>query len=91
MTYATLDDLTVQTIEHGRKTVEIPEELTILDTDGAEDGAAVGLINYPRFPESCEKIKEVALDLAKSLKTELKQRRLSVVFSDETIMLEEDE
>lgn len=61
---------------------------TFVYVDGSEDGAIVGLINYPRFPSTPEKIKETAIDLAKILKEELGQYRVSIVCTDETIMLE---
>lgn len=56
---------------------------------GSERGIIVGLINYPRFPESPEQIKERALSLAVKLKDGLKQNRVSVMFPDETVMLGE--
>jgi hypothetical protein len=56
-------------------------------TDGSEDGVAVGLINYPRFPSTPAAIKAHALELARRLKEALGQRRVSVVFPDETVML----
>jgi hypothetical protein len=57
-------------------------------TDGSEPGVEVGIINYPRFPKEFEEIKRLALDLAKQLKKHFLQKRVSVVFTDETIMLE---
>jgi hypothetical protein len=57
-------------------------------TDGMEAGHAIGLINYPRFPSEPEDIKQKALALAKILKKKAGQERVSVVFSDETIMLD---
>ena len=56
--------------------------------DGYENGAIVGIINYPRFPLEVPEIKNRTLKLAKLLMKEMKQYRVSVVFSDETIMLE---
>jgi hypothetical protein len=56
-------------------------------TDGGEDGCAVGLINYPRFPSTREQIKERALVLAERLRVEFVQKRVSVVFTDETVTL----
>lgn len=56
-------------------------------TNGAEDGIAIGLINYPRFPSFPEAIKQRALDLAGRLKAAMKQHRVSVVFPGETVML----
>ena len=59
-----------------------------LDLAGWEDGAVVGLINYPRSATPCDKIKEHAFALASLLKNKFNQKRLSIVFSDETWMLE---
>ncbi len=58
---------------------------------GDELGVVVGLINYPRFPTSPEIIREIATELAKSLKSKFCQKRVSIVCSDQTIMLEEHE
>lgn len=55
--------------------------------DGNEDGVKVGLINYPRFPRKPIEIKNIALFLANELKEHFKQERVSIVFTDETIML----
>ena len=60
-------------------------------TNGNETGVVVGLINYPRFPSSPEEIQAKALDLARILKKELCQHRVTVMFPDKTIMLGEDE
>lgn len=59
--------------------------------DGGEPGVIIGLINYPRFPTTIEDIKEKALAIAKGLMELCQQERVSVVFSDETIMLEKQE
>jgi len=56
---------------------------------GEEDGAIVGIIQYPRFPISHKLLKERTIELAEILRVELGQFRVSVVFPDETIMLEE--
>lgn len=56
--------------------------------NGSEPGIAVGLINYPRFPESPEIIKKKALRIAEDLMYTYEQMKVSVVFPDETIMLE---
>lgn len=55
---------------------------------GKEPGIIVGLINYPRFPTSTAGIKLHALSLGKQLLEVMKQERLSIVFPEETIMLE---
>jgi len=59
-------------------------------TDGQEDGVKVGLINYPRFPKEVEDIKEDAIKLARTLKEAFGQKRVSIVFTDETIMIGEE-
>jgi hypothetical protein len=55
--------------------------------DGYEDGFAIGFINYPRFPTSPDAIKQSALRFAEALVVEFRQRRVSVVLPDETVMI----
>lgn len=57
-------------------------------TGGDEPGLIVGLINYPRFPSTQEDIRGKALALARRLKEYCKQQRVSIVFPDETVVLE---
>jgi hypothetical protein len=57
--------------------------------NGWEDGVKVGLINYPRFPRKPIEIKNIALEIASELKSHFRQERVSIVFTDETIMLGE--
>lgn len=57
-------------------------------SNGNEPGVIIGLINYPRFPKSVNEIKDTALTIGNNLLKLCKQERLSIVFSDETIMLE---
>ncbi len=59
--------------------------------DGNEPGVIVGLINYPRFPKPIDEIKNAAITIAKGLMELCHQERLSIVCSDETIMLEKDD
>lgn len=59
--------------------------------DGREPGVIIGLINYPRFPRSEEDIKAIAIGMTKGLMESFHQERISIVFSNETIMLERDE
>lgn len=56
-------------------------------TGGNEPGAIVGLINYPRFPKEESEIKETAIELATILKEKLSQNRVTIVCTDETIMI----
>lgn len=60
-------------------------------SNGNEPGVIVGIINYPRFPTTPLFIKERALILAKLLQKEAKQHKVSVVFPDETIMIESED
>ena len=57
-------------------------------TGGWEDGAIVGIIQYPRFPDTISNLKEKTLKLAQELKHDLVQLRVSVVFPDVTFLLE---
>jgi hypothetical protein len=59
--------------------------------DGREPGIIIGLINYPRFIKPIEEIKENAMNIGKGLMKLLGQERVSIVFSDETIMLEKED
>lgn len=54
---------------------------------GHEPGAAVGIVNYPRFPSDEAELRRRALELAERLRVRLGQIRVSVVFADGTVML----
>ena len=58
--------------------------------DGGEPGVIVGLINYPRFSRPIADIKNIAITIAEGLMDLCHQERVSIVCSDETIMLEKD-
>jgi hypothetical protein len=62
-------------------------ETRFIYTDGREPGVAVGLINYPRFPAEPVTIRSHALALAVRLQMALGQKRVTVVFPDDTVML----
>ena len=57
-------------------------------TNGNEPGAAIGFINYPRFPERARSIRKKVMELAKLLLIGCKQYKVSVVFKNKTMMLE---
>jgi ferredoxin len=59
-------------------------------TDGQENGCAIGFINYPRFPDTQDGIKDKALELAKTLRDEFDQYKVSIVCNDKTYMLERE-
>ena len=61
--------------------------LTFYYVNGSENGVAVGLINYPRFPSSKKKILNHAKQLGRQLLENCQQDRVSIVCSDKTIML----
>lgn len=60
-------------------------------TGGEESGVIIGIINYPRFPKTPEELDEHAFTLANMLMKEFKQYRCSVVTSDYTYLLENEE
>lgn len=64
------------------------EETHFIYAGGAEPGARIGLINYPRFPSKTWTVRMHAFTLAKHLMHQLKQERCSVVCPDFTYMLE---
>lgn len=55
---------------------------------GEEHGCMVEIINYPRFPSTPDVLKQRAIEIAEMLLKEFKQYRISVVCTDETIMVE---
>lgn len=57
-------------------------------TNGSENGAIVGIINYPRFPSTPKILRQRTIKLAKLLQKATKQYKVSIVFQDETVMLE---
>lgn len=63
-------------------------ETQFIYVDGREPGVIVGLINYPRFPKTILEIKATAMEMGEGLMKLCHQERISIVFSDETIMLE---
>ena len=58
--------------------------------NGNEDGCAIGLINYPRFPSDSESITRTAVELATILMKEFNQYRVSIVTPNQTITLENE-
>jgi hypothetical protein len=59
-------------------------------TNAGESGFVVGLINYPRFPVDPSVIREHALTIGKGLLELFKQFKVSIVFPDQTVMIESD-
>jgi len=56
-------------------------------TDGREHGAAVHLMNYPRFPSSVEEVHGDAISLGVELLQALQQQRITVKTPEATTML----
>jgi hypothetical protein len=54
---------------------------------GYDPGLIIGLIHYPRFPKEEWEIKATAMLLAKILKDHFRQIRVSVVCTDETVII----
>ncbi len=59
--------------------------------DGGENGCAIGLINYPRFPSSEETILNHGIQIGKLLMKEFSQMKVSIVCDGKTYMLEESD
>ena len=70
--------------------------VTITSTDfiyvnGGEPGVVIGLINYPRFPDTPSEIKRKAIVIETGLLGILGQLGISIVCQDETIMITQRE
>lgn len=61
---------------------------TFIYKNGREEGAVIGLINYPRFPMDTEGLRKEAEEIARACKKEYKQNRVSIEYQDQTIMIE---
>ena len=61
---------------------------TFIYNDGKEYGAIIRLINYPRFLKTKEKLKQQAEEIAKLLKKEYKQKKVSIEYQYQTLMRE---
>jgi len=61
---------------------------TFIYKDGGEDGAVIGLINYPRFPTIKRKLEKTAEEIAQLCKDKFRQNRISIEYQNQTIMLE---
>lgn len=59
--------------------------------DYHEPGWEIAVINYPRHPKADFVIRQFAYDLAAGLLNMFEQNRISIVFSDEIVMLEADD
>jgi len=66
-------------------------DTTYLFQNYCEHGYMIYSINYPRFTRTDKEIDKFSVGLARFLKDELKQNRVSIVFPDKTIMLGEKE
>ena len=59
-------------------------------TDGGEPGFAIGIINYPRFPDTDSNLKARAIEIAVRLMDVCSQNRVSIIMQDETVMLSKE-
>lgn len=60
------------------------EPTTYIYTKGEEVGYVVGLINYPRFPQTADAIFETAVQLGTTLLNETYQGSFTIVATDRT-------
>ncbi len=66
-------------------------ECSIVLSGQIEEHIKLEFINYPKFPLEVEVFKKEIIKLSSHLLSKMKQNRTVIVFSDETIMMEEDE
>ena len=66
-------------------------ETQFVYTSGTEQGIAIGLINYPRFPSQPDLIKSHAISIAEMLLKLCKQQKVSIVMPHETVMISTEE
>jgi hypothetical protein len=59
--------------------------------NGWEDGCFIRLINYPRFPQSQYDIVYLAIDLAKIFLVKFKQQRISIITTDQTFLIQQED
>jgi hypothetical protein len=67
------------------------EPTEFIYTSGNEPGCVIGIINYPRFPKTKADLQFKAFEIAHMLLKETKQYRCSVVASDYTWLLENED
>lgn len=60
---------------------------TFIYTGGAEEGVAVGFVNYPRFPTTPIALKDKAQRVARRLMDDLCQRTCLIVAPHETVWI----
>lgn len=56
-----------------------------------EPAMELDFIQYPKFPQEESVLKKAIIELTKLMMLELEQNRVVIVFSDETIMLEQSD
>jgi hypothetical protein len=61
---------------------------TFIYKNGNEEGAIVGIIDYPRFPSNKDELTKRCIELAKMMMKATEQLRVTVVFPDDTVLLE---
>lgn len=74
--------------------IELSAKLTpceILFLGQAESSLELQFIQYPKFPQEESVLKNAIIELTKMMMLELNQNRVVIVFSDETIMLEQSD
>lgn len=64
---------------------------TILFLGQDEPSMEINFIQYPKFPQEESVLKNTIVELTKMMMLDLEQNRVVIVFTDETIMLEQSE
>ncbi len=60
---------------------------TYVYTKGREEGAIIGLINFPKFPTTIGKLEATALEIAMLCKDKFNQDGVAIEFKDKTILV----
>lgn len=63
------------------------EPTAFIYTGGEEQGAVIGLVNYPRFPQSPDEINRTARDLAEAILAKCYQHSVLIVRPDASIWI----
>ena len=53
-----------------------------------ETGATIGLINYSRFPETKEELKQKAEEIANLCKDKYQQNKIAIEYQNQTVILD---
>jgi len=83
------DELRQECMEEGLCVTITPT--TFVYTGGAEEGMAIGLVNYPRFPKEPREIDNRAFKIAERLINRLSQTSALIVDANDTVWMRRED